>query len=34
MCTKEVEYIRSVHYTVPDYGPLRGNGAEAGDVGF
>ena len=33
MCTKEVEYGRSIHFNVPDSGPLQGNGADSGDVG-
>ena len=33
MCTKEVYYGPVVHCNAPDSGPLRGNGADFGDVG-
>ena len=33
MCTKEAEYGRTVHFNVPDSGPLQGNSADSGDVG-
>ena len=32
MCTNEAEYGRVVHCNAPDSGPLRGNGADFGDV--
>ena len=33
MCTKEEEYGHTVHWKAPNSGPLRGNGADYGDVG-
>ena len=33
MCTKEAEYSRTVHFNMPDYGPLQGDIADSGDVG-
>ena len=33
MCTKETEYGRALHCNAPNYGPLRGNSADSGDVG-
>ena len=32
VCTKETEYCRSIHCDTTDSGPLRGDGADAGDM--
>ena len=33
LCAKEAEYGRAIHRDATDYGPLRGDGADARDVG-
>ena len=33
LCIEEEEYGRTVHCDATNYGPLKGSGAEAGDMG-